>query len=363
MSSKVLFAPMAYSKFDPNQTLPAKFERVLEQSELKDMVSGGKSVAIKMHVGDNLTYSTIPPVFVRILVSKVKEWGGKPFITDHAMLDRNPSVRGYSENVLGCPVTDIAGLLDKYYYTKEVDYKTFRHMDIGGHIHDADVLIDFSHIKGHGSCGFGGACKNLAMGCVSTRTRGELHALEGGIIWEEDKCIHCDACITACNHYANSFDENGKYQIDYHACTFCQHCSKVCPTGAVSLTSHYYDDFQHGMALATKEVLDTFGKGNYYFISLLTQITALCDCWGMTTPALVPDIGLMASSDIVAIERACVDAIKEENFIPEGLPKDMELGEGKHLLEKIHGRDPFVQIRALESFGLGTQDYELVTVE
>ena len=123
--------------------------------------------------------------------------------------------------------------------------------------------------------------------------------------------------------------------------------------GAISMTDDRFDDFQYGMALATKIVLDTFKPENVYFINLLAAITILCDCWGLTTPSVVPDIGIMASNDIVAVEKASLDAIKIEDFIQAGVPVDMKLGESGHLFERIHGKDPFIQIRELEGFGLG----------
>jgi len=99
------------------------------------------------------------------------------------------------------------------------------------------------------------------------------------------------------------------------------------------------------------------------YVNVLTNITIYCDCWGMTTPSLVPDVGIMVSDDIVAIEQASLDAIKTEDLIPGSLPKGRKLGPGKHLLEKIHYKDPFVQVRALEKGGLGTRRYDLVEVE
>lgn len=362
--SEILFAPMAYTRYDRSQTLPEKFSRMLEQSGL-DKKLGGKTVAIKMHVGDGVGYSTIPPVFVRKLVDFVKDCGGDCFITDHYVHHRHPERRGYTENNLGCPVLDDCGHLGKYYYTKDVDFRTLRNIDIAGLIHDADFLIDFSHVKGHGSCAFGGACKNIAMGCVTDRTRHQIHALEGGLVWDGNACTHCGMCLDSCNHDANSFSDggNGEYSVNYHHCTLCQHCLKVCPTGAITLDSYDYYDFQKGMALCTKTVLDTFEPGNIYYINVLTAITALCDCWGMTTPSLVPDIGIMAGDDIVAVERASIDAIKMEDLIPVGIPQGMELTGSGHLFEQLHGKSPFTQLDALESYGLGSQQYELITVD
>jgi uncharacterized Fe-S center protein len=363
--SKVFFAPMSFSRYDSSQTLPAKFERMLEQSELKGAVKG-KKIAIKMHVGSGLSYSTIPPVFIRKLVDFLRREGAECFVTDHYVYGRHPEDRGYIDSVLGCPVLDACGYFGKYFYTKEVDFKKLRHVDVAGLIHDADYLIDFSHVKGHGACGYGGACKNIAMGCVTDRTRHELHSLEGGLSWNRDKCIHCGQCIQSCNHHANSFSEEnyqGNYNVFFHNCTLCQHCMKVCPTEAITLDSHDYRDFQRGMAIATKTVLDCFEPENRYFINVLTQITALCDCWGMTTPSLVPDIGICASTDIASIEQATLDLIKFEKLNPEGVPEGLELGDHGHLFERLHGKDPYQQVAALADVGLGETKYETVIVE
>jgi uncharacterized Fe-S center protein len=301
---------------------------------------------------------------VQKLVSFVRESGGDCFCTDHYLYERHPEQRGYTEANFGCPLLDACGYLDKYYYTKTVDFKSFRHVDVAGLIHDADFLIDFSHVKGHGCCGFGGACKNIAMGCVTDRTRQEIHGLEGGLAWDEGKCTHCEICVSSCNHHANAF-EDGKYEVNYHHCTLCQHCVKVCPTNAITLDSqnHSYEDFQTGMALCTKTVLDTFKPGNAYYINVLTQITALCDCWGMTTPSLVPDIGILASDDIIATERASLDAIKMEDLMLVGVPQGMELGANGHLFERLHGTNPYTQLEKLEEQGLGSQQYQLETVD
>jgi len=360
MKSKVLFAPVDFDAYDADQTLPARFTRLIDESGAAGKVKG-KSVAVKMHVGREIGFTTIRPLFVKILIDKLK--AGNPdtlYITDQDV--SGAKARGYSEDYLGVPILDACGLLSKYYYEKNVDFETFRNVDVAGYIHDADVLIDLSHVKGHGCCGYGGAVKNIAMGCVTDRTRGQIHRLEGGIGWDESLCTHCEKCIASCNHDANEFDENGKYKADFHHCTFCQHCVKVCPTGAISLDGDHYKKFQIGMALCTQTVLETFKPDSAYYFNFLTDITAICDCWGMSTPAVVPDIGVMASSDIVAIERASLDAIKTENLIQQGVPSAAELGESGHLFERLHGKNPFTQLEELEKLGLGGQGYEIMEV-
>lgn len=359
MMSTLLFASVNYDKYDAKATLPAKFERLIAEMGLEDVVKD-KWTAVKMHLGRKIGYSTIHPMFVKILVSKLQEYGAKVFITDQIIAGCKD--RGYTEELLGAPIVEACGVMNKYYYEKYVDFKTFKNVDIGGHIHDAEVMINLSHVKGHGACGYGGACKNIAMGCVTDRTRQQIHGLEGGLKWREDLCTHCELCINNCNHQANKFNDEGKYQVFYHHCTFCQHCVKVCPNAAIIMDDSKYEDFQTGMALCTEQVLATFQPGHVFYINFLMNITALCDCWGFTTPSLVPDIGIMAGNDIVAIEKACLDAIKVENLLPAGLPQGFKLGETGHLFARLHGKNPFIQLRELEKRALGSQDYKLAEV-
>ena len=360
--AEVLFASIRAERLEPNATLPKKFERMLDRLPLAAAVEG-QTVAVKMHLGGNVGYSTIHPLLVRLLVAKIKEHGPKRvFVTDGLGSASTAAARGYTPETIGCQILPVAGPSGNYVYNKRVSYRTLKRISVAGAIHDADVLIDFSHVKGHGDCAYGGACKNIAMGCVNDKTRGALHALEGGLTWIEGKCTHCGKCVEACERGAARFDKNGKFTIFYHHCAFCRHCQLACPQGAIKITNSQYRHFQEGMALCTKTVLDTFKPGRALYINVLTQITVFCDCWGMTTPSLVPDIGIMASDDIVAIEQASLDAIRVESLIKDGLPPGRTLGPGKHLFEKIHYKDPFVQVKALEREGLGTRKYELAEI-
>ena len=358
--SDVLFATVKFEKYESRNTLPAKFERLIEKTGIKNVVKG-KNVAIKMHVGRGIGFTTIHPMFVKILIDKVKEYGGKPYVTDQTV--SGGASRGYTAEALGAPVVDVCGIMDKYFYPKEVDFRSFKNADIAGYIKDADVLIDLSHVKGHGVCGYGGACKNLAMGAVTSRTRQQIHGLEGKINWDSETCTHCEKCIESCNHDANRF-ENGEYKMNFHHCTNCQHCVKVCPNGSITMGEKMYTDFQTGMAICTQKVLEEFEKGHVFYINFLMNITAICDCWGMSTPAVVPDIGIMASEDIVSIERASIDAIKLENLIKDGVPYGADLSDGTgHLFERLHGKNPFIQLEELEKLGLGEQVYKFIEVK
>ncbi|ATW25917.1 DUF362 domain-containing protein [Candidatus Formimonas warabiya] len=359
MGSKVLFSSVKFKKYDESATLPAKFARLIDHMGMEEIVKG-KWTAVKMHLGRKIGYSTIHPLFVKILVDKLRDYGAKVFITDQIV--SGAKSRGYTEDYLGVPLVPACGMMDQYFYEKTVDFKTLKNIDIAGHIQDAEVMIDLSHVKGHGACGYGGACKNIAMGCVTDRTRQQIHHLEGGITWNEEACTRCEACLKNCNYHANKFNKNDKYEVFYHHCTYCRHCVKVCPTGALTMDNQQYKDFQTGMAICTEEVLKTFPADCVFYINFLINITALCDCWGFTTPSLVPDIGIMAAQDIVAIERACLDAIKYEDLLESGVPQGISLGEQGHLFERLHGKNPFIQLEELAKRGLGTQEYGIEEV-
>ncbi len=124
-----------------------------------------------------------------------------------------------------------------------------------------------------------------------------------------------------------------------------------------------YEDFQTGMAICTKAVLDEFLPEDVYHINFLLQITAICDCWGLTTPSLVPDIGIIASNDIVAVEKASLDAIKWEDLIHDGVPQGHELSNEGHLFQRLHGKNPFIQLDELSKQNLGSLEYTLREIE
>jgi uncharacterized Fe-S center protein len=153
---------------------------------------------------------------------------------------------------------------------------------------------------------------------------------------------------------------NPSRKANFHDCRYCRHCIAACPREALAVDeANGYRHFQEGMALTTKLILNHFDRRRVLHINVLTQITMFCDCWGMSTPSVVPDIGIMASHDMVAVDMASLDAIKVENFIPGSLVGNRSLGPGEHLFHKIHGKDPFVQLRALERRGVGRSRYEL----
>ncbi len=255
---------------------------------------------------------------------------------------------------------------DKYYYTVPVGYRSLQNVELCGNIADADALVDLSHFKGHGHSVYGAAIKNLGMGAVTVRTRGAIHQLASQeLSWDAEACVECKQCVEGCPTGAASFNDKGQFNIFFHDCIYCHHCVMACPEHAISFDDRNIYYFHSGLALATREVLKRLDPASVLFINVLMDITSFCDCWGFTTPNIVPDIGIMAARNIMPIEKASLDIVDEDLFIEGSLPGHVtrRKAEGQHLLQQIWGKDPYDQIRAGEEVGLGSADYELEEVE
>lgn len=362
--SKVFFGPAYARELKWQSTLPGKLDTILEKLEFADQLQG-KRVCIKMHLGGNVGYTTIHPLFVRRLVSFIRAAGGNPFVTDNNHAALTAHERGYTHEVIGCPILPAAGAGDGYYHTYPVNYKNLTELHIAGEIWDADYLVCLSHAKGHGNSGYGGAIKNLALGAMVGKTRGALHMVQHAEkYWDADKCTHytdgCSACVEACKVKAMRFADDNTLHVGFHECNFCLECNELCPQGALTIRDEIAADFQEVMAIATQAVLSSFPENGSVYINFATNITPVCDCFGLSTPSLVPDIGIFASRDMVAVEQATLDSIRTENLLPNVIPGGLVMRDVEgHLFKKIHGKDPYLQVRACERRGLGSSEYEI----
>ncbi len=358
----VHFADIAVDRIEPDRSLPAKFARMLRKIIDPKRVKG-RTAGIKMHFGGNIGYTTIHPVFIRILVAELKKAGAKRI----KAMDGDPKAgvpRGYTKEVLECDVVSTFGADGKDLIKEKIGFKTLDTALFGGEACNCDFFIDLSHIKGHGDCGFGGAVKNIAMGVVPGETRRKIHSLEGGITYDRKKCVLCLRCLKECHNNAVRADRAKKsISIFFHNCTYCQHCTMVCPTKALEMEDRRFEDFAMGMALVTDKFLRRFDPEDLLFINFLIDITVYCDCWGMSTAPLVQDIGILASKDVVAVETASLDMIKTEDLLPRSLPASRKLLEGRHLFEKIHRKDPYLILNYVRRKYGGSEKYEIKEVK
>lgn len=371
MSQEVYFGTARQRKLHASETLPAKLDRIIERLELSERVKG-ETVAIKMHLGGGIGYTTIHPVFVRKIVDAVKAGGGTPFCTDTPWAVLTAHTRGYTQETLGCPLLPCAGLHDQYYRSTCEPYKGINEWKTAGEIADATFLIDFAHAKGHPCCAYGGVFKNLALGCQVASVRGQLHDVAHfDQYWFPDKCSDeatIQSIIDACPLNALSRDKDNPLNLHLHVepCNGCGQCLQVAPEGALKIDPVNFNSFQEACAVSAKQTLDTFAEDKRIFLNLATHITPVCDCFGMTTMSVLPDIGIFGGNDICAVEQATLDLIGQQQLIVENLPEDtyqvqLDL---PHPLQQIHGRykDPYHVIRYAERLGLGKGEYTLVDV-
>ncbi len=201
------------------------------------------------------------------------------------------------------------------------------------------------------------------MGCVTRASRAALHRLEiGGFMWDKEKCTRCGRCVENCPTGACT-QSGGEISIILHHCVYCRHCAKSCPVGAIDVDASNYQRLQDGLAIAAREAVRGFPRGRVVCFNVALDITPLCDCWGMTTQSLVPDVGIFGSVSIPAVDKAALDHVKVENFIPGSLPAGRKLGRSGHLFQRVWGANPYHQIQAAEEFGLGKADYTIEYVE
>ncbi len=372
MTSKVFFGSLQHGKANRFASLGAKYDKILESLDFSTIEKKDK-VAIKMHLGFNDGYQTVPVFFVRRLVKAVKEAGGYPFVTDNPTAVYNAVNRGYTEETCGCPIIPVAGIKDGYVYSKKIDFKGVDSVDLAGVLHDADVLMNFAHAKGHGLPGFGGVIKNIALGGFAAKTRwNKIH----GVVhydkyWDPDKCSpeHAKKLVESCPEKCIDYKKDKhELKVGFYNCNQCMKCIKVDEgVGSLEIKQENYDAFQEFQAIAAKLVLDTFDKNKIFNFNFALQITAFCDCMGMPQPIVVNEIGILASKDTVAIEQATLDLIKKEGLLESSIPpflNNVQLKPELHPFQQLFGhfKDPYKTLEYAEKLGIGTSKYELIEI-
>jgi uncharacterized Fe-S center protein len=369
MTAQVYFADM---RAGLRENLHEKLERLTEQAGVANVVSNGDLVAIKMHFGEKGGHAYIRPTFVRRVVDQVKANNGKPFLTDSSTLypgERKEAVsaltcaieNGFAYAVVNAPLIMSDGLRGHSSQRVKVPGDLLNEVDIGLEIIEADALIVLSHFKCHELTGFGGAIKNLAMGCSSREGKLEQHSTVGPTIAEEE-CITCGDCLKACAHDAIDLN-SGKAVLDAERCVGCGRCITSCESKAIKV------QWSENSATVMKKMAEyslgaLSGKANkQLFVNFITQVSPSCDCHGHTDAPIVPDIGIVASTDPVALDQACADLVNQAHGLP---GTAMKTGHDPGC-DKFRGVYPQidweVQLEHGEKVGLGQRAYELVRLE
>jgi len=370
MTTPVFFGSPRQAHLKAEETLPAKLDLIIDKLHIRERVKD-ELVAIKLHVGNNIGYSVIHPVFVRKIVQAVKDGGGKPFVCDVEWDTASAAERGYTPEVLGCPVIPVGGLTGGYFYAHERPYKNIKAWKVAGMVQDASFMINFAHAKGHPSCAYGGAFKNIALGCMIGETRSAMHdTCHFDPYWFRDKTTSSEdykKILAACPHKAISEDKENPGDLHLHIepCNQCGRCLAVAPPGSWKIDPLNFYAFQEACANSVDITLSTFEPQKHTHLVLATHMTPVCDCFGFTSMPILPDAGIFGSDDIVALDQAVLDKTAESDLIEENVPTSMEIHtrEG-HPYRWLHGplKDPYKVVEFGEALGLGKRDYELVDV-
>lgn len=367
-ASKVYFANLRAR--GPKQNKMSRIGRLFDSAGFKKLAGKDALTAIKIHFGEMGNDTFISPVLVRAIVDMLKRHGANPFLTDTGTLYsgsrfnavdhlRTASQHGFGMEVTGAPLVIADGLRGQDWREVKIGKKHFATVKIASAILDADALLAVSHFKGHEMAGFGGAIKNLAMGCAPAAGKREQHSPRFEV--KSDACTGCGGCLRVCPQKAVTIEAK-KARIDKSLCIGCGECLTVCAPKAVFMDwATELGPFTEKMAeYALGAVKGRRAKAGYF--NFLMNITPDCDCVPWSDAPIVPDIGILASSDPVAIDAACRDLVNRQagignsqlacNHAP---GEDKFLGLWKHTLGDL-------QLRYAEEIGLGTRTYELIEI-
>ena len=360
----------------PGTSLQQKLTKLMKKSVIEYIDFKNKYVAIKIHFGEPGNLAYLRPNYAKTVVDMVKKLGGKPFLTDcntlyvgqrKNALDHLEAAyeNGFSPFSTGCHVIIGDGLKGTDDIEVPVEGGEYvKTAKIGRAIMDADIFISLNHFKGHEAAGFGGALKNIGMGCGSRAGKMEQHR-SGKPSVDTEKCKKCHLCAKNCAHGAISFDDNRKAHIDHNKCVGCGRCLGACNFDAIyNNNNHANELLNKKMAEYSKAVLD--GRPNFH-INLVLDISPYCDCHAENDVPILPDIGMFASFDPVALDQACADACNAQTPIP-----------GSRLDDNMHSKDfedhhdhfknttPQSEWKSClehaEKIGIGTREYEIIKV-
>lgn len=367
--SKVYFTNFRASAAENTQQ---KLARLMATAGMGEIDFEGKYVAIKIHFGELGNLAFLRHNYAKTVADFVKSCGGKPFLTDCNTLyvgERTnaldhmdtANMNGFLPATTGCQVIIADGLKgdDETLVPLEgCDYT--KHAKIGRAVMDADIIISLSHFKGHECVAFGGSMKNLGMGCGSRGGKMDMHAA-GKPCVQADLCVGCGACQDVCAHSAPVMGDDNKVAIDHDKCVGCGRCLCVCPMSAVQPgADNSFDVLSCKIAEYTKAVVQNRPQ---FHISIANAISPNCDCHYENDVPIVPDIGMFASFDGVAIDKACVDAVNKQQRLPGSLLEDRGVPGVADHFDALH---PTTNWRTIfehaKKIGIGTDEYELIEI-
>ena len=373
---------------------------VLKNLGIEEKIKKNDKVAIKTHFGAEENTRYLRPSYIRFLCDYLKKFGAIPFVAESCGWGL-PGIKGeyggranekeylevalkhgFTEETMGARILTLDGPVGIDYEIQKINGKRFNEVLVAGRLREFDCLLLATHFKGHPGAGFGGAIKNLGIGCVSKG--GKVQAHNGKKLeFDFNLCNeNCKNCLKICPTSALTKDENKNLNFDKKKCKFCYMCKSVCEHEVIDIGGSTTEEFIVQMVDNALGVVERFGKEKVFYLNYAIDITYQCDCSGSSDIPFVSDIGVLSSLDPVALDQACVDLVHLSYMNPHSI-----LGE-INLLKKDEKNDWFsyiprfnlvtkkidlnldgkvsslweLQLKAAEEIGLGTRNYKLTEV-
>ena len=351
-------------------SLPKKLSRLIKRAGFDNIDFEDKFAAIKIHFGEPGNLAYLRPNYAKVVADMVKERGGKVYLTDcntlypggrKNALDHMDSAyeNGFNPFQTGCQIIIADGLKGNNEVEVPVDGGEFvEKAKIGKAVMDADIFITLTHFKGHSSTGFGGCLKNIGMGCGSRAGKMDMHS-SGKPSINQDLCIGCGNCRRNCANNAITITDR-KASINHDNCVGCAHCLPVCPKDAITPPFDAANDVLN-KKIAEYSYAVLHGRPSFH-ISLVCDVSPLCDCCGENDIPIIPNVGMFASFDPVALDVACADACNAQPVFETSELRHKEHTHGDHFRDLHPETNWEVCVEHDEKLGLGSREYELIKV-
>lgn len=362
-------------KADYRENLLQKLHRLMKEAGFETIDFTDKYAAIKIHFGEYGNLAFLRPNYAKVVADYVKERGGRPFLTDcntlyvgsrKNALDHLETayLNGFSPFQTGCHILIGDGLKGTDETLVPIDGEYVKEAKIGRAIMDADIFISLTHFKGHEMAGFGGTLKNIGMGCGSRAGKMEQHC-DGKPDVDETLCVGCGACLKICAHGAPVIADK-KAKIDHAKCVGCGRCLAVCPKDAIAA------DYEDSIAILNRRIAE-YGWAvckdrPCFHISLICDVSPNCDCHSENDIPIIPNVGMLASFDPVALDQACADLcnkmpVVEGSILSDNMHDEKYCREGHDHFWMTHPDTEWEScIAHAVKMGLGVKEYDLITV-